>query len=713
MGASHFWKKCDEALVDTFTLAGVHFSRVLQADCPCTNVPDLVSLLKAWVAYWLPLVLGDDTPPQKLTDPYALLDGPFRVFWRNRMTGRGKRRRLSLAALMLYSKRLFPALPSQMVDEKIKEYGQALARPEPKIYPFSSDVEDSISESVAEIGDMVADYSRAFAPSTSSCLESSRSRGGLQGYVRQNVLPGLIVEHPFLTTVEELADKMSDQELALTNWSSVWTQVLEELLQRAEEVDSTVDTYHARVAGIPEPLKVRLVTRQSWVLNLLAPIQKAWHSAMRSLPVYQLIGGVDVSQAITGLALSKGQKFVSGDYEAATDNIYLRYTEYAAREMLDHTEIRLPSGLEGFEPLIRRVAIRSLTEIAVDLGEQQIPVTRGQMMGHILSFPLLCVLNRSASCLAIPRDRFMRVNGDDVLFPASPVEYETWKQKTATIGLKFSLGKNYYSRDLALINSEFFIWSKEQNRLVRLSVPNVGLLGYQREMVDPETGAQILPWDQYGAIWTAFEDTLSGDQWTAGFKLFKKRYPSLVSFPGPLVGPRELGALGGRVPPGWQFRRTELLWMEAHRRGLFDFREGIFSDYSRVQARFFDLVRKENSEHLLWGIPPGSATMPPVNVVPDPYRRGGGYAERVMALRRWLVKPVTLKKSSVFGRRRWRRFLQDKEASRGLTVMGGAALQSVLSNTWSEPRRMWYLVRHYHSRYTEYPTHFHEIFRGL
>lgn len=70
--------------------------------------------------------------------------------------------------------------------------------------------------------------------------------------------------------------------------------------------------------------------------------------------------------------------------------------------------------------------------------------------------------------------------------------------------------------------------------------------------------------------------TLSSTQWKNGFRLFKKRYPSLESFPGPLVGPRELGCLGGVVPPDWQFRRTELLWMEAHRSGLFDFREGTF-----------------------------------------------------------------------------------------------------------------------------------------
>jgi len=309
----------------------------------------------------------------------------------------------------------------------------------------------------------------------------------------------------------------------------------------------------------------------------------------------------------------------------------------------------------------------------------------------------------------------MRVNGDDVLFPASEDEYAQWKVSTSCVGLKFSLGKNYYSRDLALINSEFYVWSKDQRCLERLPVANVGLLGYQREMIDPETGRQILPWEQYGTIWQAFADTLPQQQWRHGYNLFRKRYPGLASFPGPLVGPRELGCLGGEVPPDWTFKRTELLWMEAHRTGLFDFREGVMSDYSRVQQRFASLLEKEAGLYV-WGVPPGNQTMPPLNLFPDPYRRGGGYAERVMALRRWLVKPVSLKKATVFGRRRWRRFLKERhESGKGLVPLSGGALNSVIGNMWSEPRRMWYLVRHYHERYSdkESPSHFHEIFRGL
>nr|UJQ92675.1 MAG: putative RNA-dependent RNA polymerase [Narnaviridae sp.] len=739
MGTSTFWKKCNEALCDTFSLYGLRFERVLVEKCEVAkDVSSLVKYLKTWVAIWLPMVLSDDLPPNSPEDPYEILAGPFKTFWRNRMTGKGKTRRIILASLVLYSKRLFPALPQDVVVEKLESYYEGLQRPCPKIYPFKHDVLSSITQCVDEIGDMVADYSKPFAPSTSSCLEATRKEGGLQGYARSHLLPSLMETHPFLKSVENIVDKMSNDDLALTNWKAVWYDLLGYLLEKADnqmlhscdfsgemtddqvdhiqtilnESDQASDIYsdswarmEAMTTGIPEPLKVRLVTKQSWVLSMLQPIQKAWHSKMRQHPIYQLIGGVPVDAALSGLQLEKGQKFVSGDYEAATDNIHLWCTQHAAEAMLERTTFVLPEHLKKFEKFLRRLALHSLISVSV----KGIPVVRGQMMGHILSFPLLCLINRAVTVLAVPRNRFMRVNGDDILFPASNDEYQHWKLTTAFAGLKFSLGKNYYSRDIATVNSEIFVWSKEHAKLTRVQVPNVGLLGYQNDIVDRETGRQILPWEQYGTMWEAFEKTVHPKNWKAAYNLFKKRYPGLSAFPGPLLGPRELGGLGGRVPSGWTFSRTELMWMEAHRKGEFDFREGIHSDYSRIQDRFGSLLSKENTE-IRFGLPPGRITGPPPPIVPDPYARGGGYAERIMALRRWVVKTQTLKKSMIFGRRRWNRFLHDKPGGSGL--LAGSSLASVTTNTWSSHRRRWYLVRHHQREYEDDASLLHLIFPG-
>jgi hypothetical protein len=580
-----------------------------------------------------------------------------------------------------------------MVEEKIKEYGESLSRPEPSIYPYRREIESSIIESCNEIGPMVADFTKSFPPTTSSCYESSRKAGGVQGFVREHILGDQsILDSRGYSKVEDLENQKSE-DLLLCNWDSVWEELLGTLLAEAEPIIDSDKPFLAKVAGIPEPLKVRLVTRQSWVLNLLKPIQKAWHSKMRQLQTYSLIGGMSVSSELRTLSLEKGQKFVSGDYQAATDEIYLRYTKFAAEEMLKRTDIKLPGWLLPFEGAIRKLAIRSLTEIGVDLGgSSPIPVKRGQMMGHILSFPLLCLLNRSATCLAIPRDRWMRINGDDVLFPASPSEYKRWKTSTSHIGLKYSIGKNYYSRDVALINSEFYEWDKDAGCLVRIKVPNVGLLGYQVEMLCQETGVQILPWDQYGSYWNAFVETLSPNLWRKGYALFRKRYPAFSACPAPLMGPRELGCLGGSVPSDWRFKRSELVWMEAHRRGEYNFRDGISTDYARIQKRFHNLILSDSDPRLLsWGILPSGEHTVPVNVLPDPYSLGGGFGERLMAMRRWVIKPLAMKKARVFGRRRWLRFLQGTAKSR--PILGGEALDSVLRNSYSGSRPHWYLVR--------------------
>lgn len=333
-------------------------------------------------------------------------------------------------------------------------------------------------------------------------------------------------------------------------------------------------------------------------------------------------------------------------------------------------------------------------------------------MGHILSFPLLCLINRSASCVAIPRERFMRINGDDVLFPASATEYALWKAKTACVGLKFSLGKNYYTRDLALINSRFFTWSKTEHRWMPMKVPNLGLLGYQYELVDRETGVQVLPWDQYGAMWNAFEKTLPPSMWKVGRTIFAKRYPMLANFPGPLVGPRELGCLGGRVPTGYQFTRRERMWMEAHRQGKFSFREGVMSDYSRIQTVFHEKLTSwinTVGADYSFGVTHHDNVGPPESVFPDPYQRGGGFAEKVMTLRRWLVKPTSLQKAVIFGARRWNKFLLRTGFNQPL---GGEALNSVLDNCYSHSVQYWHSEWTYRDKGYVGLDDIHLLFRG-
>lgn len=66
----------------------------------------------------------------------------------------------------------------------------------------------------------------------------------------------------------------------------------------------------------------------------------------------------------------------------------------------------------------------------------------------------------------------MVVNGDDILFWAIDQEhYDIWKEVTKQCGLKFSLGKNYTSRDVAIINSEMYIWKRTNTRSRKFAMP--------------------------------------------------------------------------------------------------------------------------------------------------------------------------------------------------------------------------------------------------
>jgi hypothetical protein len=90
---------------------------------------------------------------------------------------------------------------------------------------------------------------------------------------------------------------------------------------------------------------------------------------------------------------------------------------------------------------------------------------RGQLMGSITSFPILCMINaavcRWACELADRRvwslnDVRLAVNGDDCVFRADKSVYKFWQQLGKAVGLEESLGKTYVSRDFIEINSTMY-----------------------------------------------------------------------------------------------------------------------------------------------------------------------------------------------------------------------------------------------------------------
>lgn len=234
--------------------------------------------------------------------------------------------------------------------------------------------------------------------------------------------------------------------------------------------------------------------------------------------------------------------WVSGDYKAATDNLNMHATLKTLEMFLsrlihrdwevrpysdDPEEVHSPVPLGPTELLIafRSLAVQDLVypigvtkALSAELTARSVPfriengavhilMRNGQLMGSILSFPILCFINFWAYYASFlewyaefPRDQLFEpfvnpevspsqmpviINGDDIAFRADSRFYEIWKLKIKQFGLKLSIGKNYIHPNLVTINSQLFIyrvldWGIDQRWTPQVfeEVPfmNVGLL---------------------------------------------------------------------------------------------------------------------------------------------------------------------------------------------------------------------------------------------
>jgi len=308
----------------------------------------------------------------------------------------------------------------------------------------------------------------------------------------------------------------------------------------------------------------------------------------------------------------------------------------------------------------------------------------------------------------------MRINGDDVLFPANSSEYRKWKRATRSVGLEFSLGKNYYSRDLALVNSTYCTFEKTTGKWKTVSVPNVGLLNMPLDkQVDTETGRQIMPWEVLAQNWREFSRFSTSKTLPVYVRLFRQYYPILKGFPGPIYGPTEWGGLGAPIPDGHKFTRNQLMWMNAHRLGLFTFLHGTRNDYSRLSKMYHEELEKYVGGIYEWREPGYGESFGPLDSGPflDPYQKDGGYAGQIMALRRWVVDASSMKHVKIFGARRWNQF--KTSLKHGIPPLPQKFLDMLRNNEVYFPRPGWFRSRDMTGvRYEDSASYLHEIFQA-
>jgi len=183
-------------------------------------------------------------------------------------------------------------------------------------------------------------------------------------------------------------------------------------------------------------------------------------------------------------ALNGDGPYVSVDYQSATDNIRVEY----CRAMV---EVLLEKGV-GLTPEEER-CLRVVCELRFTLDGEV--ATRGQPMGSLMSFPLLCVMNKAVVDLALAdmalagkatweefRAHRCLINGDDLLYR----EFNDSRDILAGILTHGSLAgfvvneeKTMVSPDWAEVNSTAFYQGRKKKKT------NVSVLEWSRDVTDP------------------------------------------------------------------------------------------------------------------------------------------------------------------------------------------------------------------------------------
>jgi len=208
--------------------------------------------------------------------------------------------------------------------------------------------------------------------------------------------------------------------------------------------------------------------------------------------------------------------WISGDYKDATDLLRMECSRAALSALEGLGLMNYDLMKKSLDPLWvhypSKESYRKANVHKPPEGEVK-KQTGGQMMGHWLSFPLLCAIN----CATIRRSikvwireskdiwqeeerrrcgqviwKNFLVNGDDILFRCPLSFYRVWLAQVGKFGFKVSMGKNYKSPDFVMINSRYFKFNPLLNKMEELGYMNLRLIYGKMRSLD-ESGGVVTP----------------------------------------------------------------------------------------------------------------------------------------------------------------------------------------------------------------------------
>lgn len=441
---------------------------------------------------------------------------------------------------------------------------------------------------------------------TSACFTFPRSKGGQQNYLRvvsdlssystksfqQGETEDSYLSHD--TPVSPVLHSMGYRPWVYTKEGIIYDYVFEVSCPDGEHEWKTLKDalknhdlerkLDCIIQAVLEPNKIRIISKgEALPYYACKPLQLAIAKALKKISCFELTGrpvNLEDIYELSKMALPTDLWF-SIDYSAATDGLSIKYSmrilNYITQD-LDPEFKKLINQVLGPHRLYYPDSSAKKTDYWGDM-------TNGQLMGSILSFPILCIANLGVYLLTTAEHQKLwstferlnatRINGDDMVYAAPKELWAKHVEIGKKVGLEMSVGKAYTHREYLNINSTSFHCPLHKMKPVsklpmrEIGYLNVGLFFGQHKVQGKIEVAESHSGKAKEGIVANINCLLSGARQKKKISLLKKllkvqkdtilEETSTVTRSGQkivrnLFTPISLGGMGVRSPDGWKFR---------------------------------------------------------------------------------------------------------------------------------------------------------------
>jgi hypothetical protein len=395
----------------------------------------------------------------------------------------------------LQGKRCALPLSSDLVLTTYKEHREAMDRPDPiddethdrvmkELKPVLEKIRQTLQSVYSTAGredDWITPEETHHVASTKASYEKSRAGGGQLGALLRTVPqlqkcnplnhvrsvvgrrdPDLVrmVFYPRAVISGRVELNVVIEEYEYPGGESEW---FDNVRKTCVSYAAEQRTLKATIQAVLEPLKVRVISKgNAGPYYASKRLQKALHDVLRGMDCFRLIGQPLGATDLYDLAVNSVQvgtgrdEWFSIDYSAATDKLSARLSASILGFLLENQDPAMVN-------LWQSVLAPHMCEYPFPYDESVLPVQQrnGQLMGSVLSFPILCIANLGLYLSVIAKDprplseklKGVLVNGDDMLYVAPRSLWDDHVALGRAVGLEMSPGKAYHHPVYANANS--------------------------------------------------------------------------------------------------------------------------------------------------------------------------------------------------------------------------------------------------------------------